>query len=59
MAIDGLAIRRACLSKIIDADFDRISGVAQQEYESTSAVLASKRKIVELMVETDVLDGTL
>jgi hypothetical protein len=59
MLKDDLAIRRATLGKIIDADFDRISRAAQQEYKSRSAALAAKSRVVELMVETDVLDGTL
>jgi len=52
-------IQRAALRKIIEEEFDRVSQAAQQQYQGPVQVSMVKCKIVDLMADAGVLDGTL
>lgn len=57
--INENGIQISTLRKIIDEEFVRVSEAAQQKYHGSAEMFKVKSKIVDLMAEVGVLDGTL
>jgi hypothetical protein len=59
MTNEELNTKKKSIRKLVDLEFERVSRAALQEYEDSSAVCTAKSKIVELMGEMGVFDGTI
>lgn len=59
MTNEELKTKKVTIRKLVDLEFDRVSRAALQEYENPFALFTAKTKVVELMEEIGVLDGTL
>jgi hypothetical protein len=56
---EKLGTKKACIRKLVDLEFEKASLAALQENKNPSAIFTAKSKIVELMEEMGVLEGTL